>query len=485
MGSTRKAKFATRCLILLLIIAGTSGCLAAMAPPARTPAEHCGISNEELVADADANVITLWARAYGEGCWRAFMPVVAVREDDVLTVAARAIEMQANAYLPFVNDAAASGNAPDIVHLSDAEWIPLWADAGYIVPLDECIEKHSAFEMIQERVWERYRWRDQTWAIPFETRATVLFYSKPRLKELGWSPQQIDELPESIKNGAFTLTDLLETSKQAARIGIVRPGFGLRSELGQFAWFRLFYTALGGQLDASSRDRLVLDPKVLARTYELFYQIERDRILIKTETAGTISRWGAGIVLNDAEAHGHILFWLTQNSHWTTLLYDHAVYLGGEQFMEKNIGYALFPTNQPNQGGFTWWHSTNFYAIVSEDASGRSNQNKACDILAKSLSADGFSANIVKSGTFSVLESPELFLPNEPGRFYYESQYMTDYIRYLPSFSSYQRVLIETIVSYIEQVVSGNLLPEDAATLTIRDLRDQLGDSVYIDDPGQ
>lgn len=482
MKFARGAKSAARCLILSLIVVGSTGCLASMAPPARTPAEHCGLSNEELVHDADATIITLWARAYGEWCWRAFMPVVAMRENDELTVVAHPVEMQSNAYGPFFEEAAASGSAPDIVHLSESDKIPSWAMAGYIVPLDDCLAQHPAFGMIQDRAWERYRWRDKIWAIPFEARATVLFYSKPRLQELGWSPQQIDELPKSIESGAFTLTELLETSKLAVRIGAVRPGFGLRSELGPFSWFRLFYTASGGQLHTSTRDTVVLDPEVLAKTYALFHQIEQDEIFLEKQFGGTIGRWGAGVVLNDAEAHGRVLFWVTQSSHWSTLLHEHAMQLGGEPFMEETIGYALFPTNQPRESGFSWWSSTSSYAVVSADASGRSNQDDACDVLATSLLADGFSANIIKSGTLSVLETTDPFLSAEPGRFHQEIQYMTEYMRYLPAFSPYQSIFEEIILHYIGQVSAGDLLPEDAATLTIRDLREQLGSSLQIDD---
>jgi len=72
-----------------------------------------------------------------------------------------------------------------------------------------------------------------------------MFYSKTKLKALGWSDADIAALPDRIKTGDFTLDDLIATAKEAVDKGIVEKGFGYWHRNSKGGDFIQYYAAYG------------------------------------------------------------------------------------------------------------------------------------------------------------------------------------------------------------------------------------------------
>ena len=116
--------------------------------------------------------------------------------------------------------ASEAGEAPDII-LSGHEDIGAWAPAGFIIPLDDVIPMHSEFEDIVPSLWDSHGYAGQIWGIPQDAEARPIFYSKLLLRDLGWSEEDIESLPDRVAAGEFTFADMLATAEAAIDEGVV------------------------------------------------------------------------------------------------------------------------------------------------------------------------------------------------------------------------------------------------------------------------
>lgn len=85
-----------------------------------------------------------------------------------------------------------------------------------------------------------------------------MFFHKGKLRELGWSEAQVDELPARLENGTFTLDDLVHTSRQAIDRRVVQKGFAYWHRPQPGFDFLQYYVAYGGALYDERRGKLVL-----------------------------------------------------------------------------------------------------------------------------------------------------------------------------------------------------------------------------------
>jgi inositol-phosphate transport system substrate-binding protein len=79
-----------------------------------------------------------------------------------------------------------AGESPDII-LSGHEDIGAWAPAGLILPLDDMIAEHPAFEDVVPSLWESMKYEGQIYGVPQDAEARPIFYSKTLLADLGWT----------------------------------------------------------------------------------------------------------------------------------------------------------------------------------------------------------------------------------------------------------------------------------------------------------
>ncbi len=118
-----------------------------------------------------------------------------------------------------------SGDVPDILQGS-AALAPTWSVGGFLTPLDDYIPRHSQFNDVVPGLWPAMKYNNKTWGIPQDTEARPLYFNKALLKRLGWTDQQIADLPQRVVRGDFTWDDVMTLSREARQKNIIEAGKG-------------------------------------------------------------------------------------------------------------------------------------------------------------------------------------------------------------------------------------------------------------------
>lgn len=451
--------------------------------------ERCGYQPgqfDEAVPDNDAIEITVWARTNGVYCWRAFLPVEAAKlvTDHKIVVQPRALAAGSGAEANSILPAASKGEGPDIAYLG-IDAINQAYDRGYIEPLNACLARYPEFDNIRESavLWSPLTRNGKRLGIPIEPGVSAFFFSKDKLRDLGWSEDKIEQLPLQIREGQFTLDDMAVVAGQAVNEGVVQPGLGYWPNFNRRPTLLLLYKAFGGPVPVS--EPFHLSRSVLERIYAFQRQIFVEGISQSRFTGQEVGTSFVGRTLyRDTVAHGKVLFWSKDLSDWTAeYAANYVDELGGRDYVSKTIGYALFPSGVRGQPASTHWSSTGAYVILSAKATRRQNQDPACAVLAKVMRPEIYSKFVTSTGALGVLKSQDddNSLVTDP--FAHDTRYFWDYISQWPqpldnaNFNQYFLVLDK----YLAEVELEGLSPEDAVDLAILEMQEKLGNSVVVE----
>jgi inositol-phosphate transport system substrate-binding protein len=457
------------------------------APP--TPEKRCGYQPgqfDDVIAEKDAIEITVWARANSIHCWRAFLSVEAARlvSNYKIFVRPRAWAAGSDADADSILPAASKGEGPDIAYLGH-EAINLAYDLGYIEPLDSCLDTYPEFDTIRGSsiLWGPLTRDGKPLGVPMEVSASGFFFSKSILHELGWSEEQIDQLPAQIRDGQFTLDDMVKVARQAVEQGIVQPGLGYWPNFRRRSTLLLLYYSFGGDVPAKPSGPFHLSRSVLQSIYSFQRGLFLEGV---SQTAFAGQEVGESFVgrtlYQDTVAHKRVLFWSREISEWVSEYAANYVE-GGRDEVSETIGYALFPSGVRGQPASTRWLNTEAYVILSEQATGRRHQTASCALLAKMMMPEIYSRFIVSNGTLSVLKplndqtiaSSESFENAVP--YFWDFLWQWPQLPNQPSNSQYLAVLDK----YLVEVELGRLSPEMAVEAAVRELDTQLGDSLIVE----
>ncbi len=362
------------------------------------------------------------------------------------------------------------GKAPDIV-LSGHEDIAPWADAGYIIALDDYIAQYpDTYNDIFESLWGAVTYKGKRWAIPQDTEARPMYFSKARLRELGWSEEEIEALPEKIKNGEFTLYDMLEVAKEAQDKGVVEPGYGYWHRPKKGSDFYHFYYNCGGTLQDPDTGKLVLDKKALKCVYQFFWDATQEYKVTKTDLIGT--EWK---IIHETVSSGRALFFNGGTWNWAEW---RDKYLPNEAdpeaYLWENIGFALIPAMKKGGKPNTLSHPL-VYMVTAQSK----NPDLAFRIITEATAPDLNALHAVESGHLAILKS-EL---NDPkyaeDKFAQAAAYMLEYTTFLPNNPDFG-TLDEIYFGGISAVESGQWTPDEAVENVIADVQVELGDKVII-----
>ncbi len=382
--------------------------------------------------------------------------------------------------------AAEAGMGPDII-LSGHEDIAIWAQAGYIVPLADSIEeltaRHPEFEGILDRLWTACTWRGKVWAIPQDVECRPMYFSKTKLKELGWSDDAIDHLPERIQYGEFTLDDMIATAEKAVRRGVVAPGHGYwpRPLIG--ADFLQFYVAYGGRLYDPDLDKLVITEEALIR----WYQFQRRCVttgVTPDDLIGTAWR-----IWHDTVAHNRVLFWNGGSWHYADWAENYLSDVGGARFLREHIGYALIPSGIRGRPAGTLSHPV-VYMITSASASGKAHQRLSLHLLAKMTTPALNDRHALESTHLGILKHQMYHLPppshprfamlSQRRDFLRDISYMLRSNYFLPNHALYP-LYFDILWENMLMAQTGKTTPEEAARTAMDELRAELGEELIIE----
>ncbi len=79
-----------------------------------------------------------------------------------------------------------AGEAPDLI-VSGHEHIGDWATAGYLVDVTDMLGDYPEFDDVIDSLWTATELNGRRYGVPQDAEARPMYYSKPLLRELGWS----------------------------------------------------------------------------------------------------------------------------------------------------------------------------------------------------------------------------------------------------------------------------------------------------------
>jgi inositol-phosphate transport system substrate-binding protein len=456
-----------------------------------TAEERCGYKPgqfDKIVADKDAIEITVWARANGVHCWRAFLPVEAAKlvSDYKVVVRPRAWATGSDADADSILPAASKGEGPDIAYLGH-ETINKAYDLGYIEPLNACFDQYPEFDNVRENIvlWTPLTRDGKFLGVPIEPSLSGFFFSKNKLGQLGWSEAEIVQLPNKIRLGEFTLDEMADVALQAVEAGVVQPGLGYWPYFHRTSTFLSLYYAFGGAVPENASGPFHLSRAVLERVYTFQRQLFMDGISQSSFAGQAVGASYVGRNLyHDTVAHSEVLFWSSQLYQWLSeYAANYTEELGGIDYVSKNIGYALFPTGVRGEPASTRWANTEAYVILSERASGRQHQDSACALLAKVMTPEIYSRIVRSAGTLSVLKAQDDSIVHNTDRFASETLYFWDYVWQwpYPQDNPNSKHYLSVLDKYLAEVELGRLAPENAVDAAARELQKRLSNYVIIE----
>jgi inositol-phosphate transport system substrate-binding protein len=409
--------------------------------------------------------------------WRTRALRVAARQMDDFDVrlATRDVTKEWPDYLNEFTLAASSRTAPHIA-VAGHELSAPWSAAGWIVPLDDCREQHDEYDTVFADLWDAVAFEGRTWGVPFEPEARPMFFHKRKLRELGWSQAEIDELPARLEKGTFTLDDLVHTGRQAVDRGVVPEGFAYWHRPQPGFDFLQYYVAYGGTLYDEERRKLVVRRKPLADFFAFQRRVVEEELTPRNFLPTDWEKWHATV------AAGETLFWNGGIWMWAEWL---AGFIGGkgEDYLTGFVGYGLQPTGVKGTPGRTLSRPLAYF-VTSNQASGATQDqiDAACALIATSMNQETRTPEAVESAHLAWLR-PQLRSPAyRRSKFLSSVTYMIQGGRafFVPNdvnFAEYNTIIYDEML----RVSQGEISPERAADGVIARMRLVLRDAVVFE----
>jgi inositol-phosphate transport system substrate-binding protein len=332
---------------------------------------------------------------------------------------------------------------------------------------------YPEFDDVIESLWFSGEWGGDVWAVPQDTEARPMFFSKIKLRELGWSEDEIDALPDKILNGEFTLEDMIATGKEAIEAGVIEPGYGYWHRSSKGGDFLQYYFAFGGEVYDPAEDKLVVVKDALTKWYA-FQRRVVDEGLTPENYIGTDSS-----IWHDTVSHGEALFFNGGVWHWANWAENYVKDLGGQDFLFENIGYALQPAGEPGMKAGTLSHPL-VYMIATESAAGDEGfYDLACAVLAKTTTPELNTLHAVGSTHLGILTSQADNEDYAADTFLSDTLYMLDHNYYAPNHVMYGPYF-DILFDYMLRTENGELEAEAAAEAAIQQLQVEVGDFLIV-----
>ncbi|OYT55670.1 MAG: ABC transporter substrate-binding protein [Desulfurococcales archaeon ex4484_217_2] len=374
-------------------------------------------------------------------------------------------------YMEKLTAAFAAGEAPDIIAMKN---LPVLADGGYVIALDDYVEKYKdLLEDVYPVLWNAVKYKGKIWALPQDTEARPLYFRKDVLRQLGWSEEEIEALPEKIRNGEVTLLDLIEIAKEAMDKGLVQWGFYHRPNFGGTPFVILYYQ-YGGILQDPETGKLVLDKSAMLKMLELLYRMAQvDKVLPPTMIGTSWRQIHVDFV------NGRVLFWFGGTWHWAewqSVAYHEELGELPEEYEWENIGFALVPAPEPGLKPMTLSSPYLYYVTAQAE-----EPEIAFLLITLATSAPIDAIHAVDSGHLPVRSTTVEQPYYKQSKFHREVAYMLEYTSFEPlhpKWGAYK----DAWITAITKVEKGEVTPEEALSEMIETLKAELGDELIIRD---
>ncbi len=363
-----------------------------------------------------------------------------------------------------------AGEAPDII-VSGHEHIGDWATAGFLTDITDEIDKYPEFADVIDSLWNSAELGGSIWGIPQDAEARPFFYSKPLLRELGWTDEEIESLDERVAAGEYTWQDMLDTAAEAVEKGVVEPGEGWWHRPSNGPDFLYYYYGAGGEIMEPGSDALVFDTVAAQKVYAMLEDASQNRNIIRKDVlSGDWDFWK-----EYTSKFNHVMFVTGGTWRWANWVVTYNQDVGGEDYMFENVGFAPIPANEEGTGEpITLTHPL-VYMISSQSEA----PDLALLLLSKATTKELNTDYAVASGHLGILKSQAYYGPYKNAKFLSATLPLLEYTTFLPNspfWSSYS----EAYYLGIQAVESGDLTADEAIEVVVDQLQNELGDNVII-----
>jgi inositol-phosphate transport system substrate-binding protein len=362
-----------------------------------------------------------------------------------------------------------AGEAPDIV-VSGHEHIGDWATAGYLVDITEDLGDFPEFEDVIDSLWTATELNGSIYGVPQDAEARPFYYSKPLLRELGWSEEDIESLDDRVVSGEYTLQDMFDTAAEAVAAGVVEPGDGWWHRPSNGPDFLYYYFGAGGEVTGDT-DALIFDKAAALNVYSYLYDAAQVRDIIRPNKLD--ADWDYH--KEYTSSFENVLFVFEGTWRWASWYTGYLQDVGGEDYLFENVGFAPIPANADGTNApITLTHPL-VYMISSQS----DNPDLALLLISKATVKELNTTYAIDSGHLGILKSQADYPTYKAAKFLSDTLPLLDYTTFLPN-SPHWSAWSEAYYLGIQAVESGDLNPEEALNVVIDQLQNELGDNVII-----
>lgn len=228
--------------------------------------------------------------------------------------------------------AAEAGTAPNIVVSSHLDLAP-WSQAGLIVPIEDYVDLDAwPLNDIYENLIDITSYNGQVVGLPQDAESRPFFFWRETYKKIGYTDEQLDELPAKIQSGEYTLKNVFEDAKKAVDMEIVEKGYGFYPRPSNGPDYAQFYQSFGGTLMDKDSGKLVLDKKAMTEFYQFFVDCVNAGLTRKNHLGTDWNQWYNEVATGKAAT-------------WHGGTWHYARYTGKEGLSDffGNIQFSLIP----------------------------------------------------------------------------------------------------------------------------------------------
>ena len=251
---------------------------------------------------------------------------------------------------------AEAGNAPNIVVTSHLDIAP-WSQAGFLAPVEDYVDLDAwPLNDIYDNLMEIASYNGITYGLPQDAESRPFFFWRDTMKAIGYSDEAIDALPEQVKNGEYTLANVLVDAKKAVDSGAVEAGYGFYPRVSNGPDYAQFYQSFGGELIDAESGKLLLDKKAMTDFYQFFVDAVAAGVTRKNHIGTEWDQWYSEV------ASGKAALWHGGTWHY-------ARYTGKEGLDDffGNIQFSLIPAGNEAGRANTITHPLVYLLTTQED----------------------------------------------------------------------------------------------------------------------